>query len=405
MFQNKGRSLMIGFFVMFATILYIVFSSFVSTMRSGMEDKIIQAVTGNLQIRPASATDVDMVTLKHQADSKSFMEDAQSKQIVSEIGSEDELAVRRVRFSTILTANGVKYPVTLVGLDQDFPEYKQAFKLTDGRYLDGSAEGETLLTTTQATKLGVKVGDSIEVYSMKLDPPAPDGKLKVVGIGDFEMLSMFGYSAAYTQLSSAQHFIGFEHGEVSEIIVYDRANPKAGDTSQLQNKLHGLGITASDVKVSAWKDMGGFIMGGVTLYKALFFAFIFILLFITCILLMNLILMIAMERRQEIGTLRAIGFSRNNIILIFIAEILLICLFSNLAGFVVGSGIVVAISHIAIHTMPPLAYIMGTEFFIQYHAIQVLPIIGIMLGIGLLSSLIPSFRISSLKPVEALKEE
>ncbi|WP_169744911.1 ABC transporter permease [Paenibacillus durus] len=395
---------MIGFFVMFATILYIVFSSFVSTMRSGMEDKIIQAVTGNLQIRPASATDADMVTMKHQANSKSFMDKAEANQIVSEIESETELAVRRVRFSTILTANGAKYPVTLVGLDQDFPEYKQAFKLTDGRYLDGSGEGEILLTTAQATKLGVKVGDSIEVYSMKLNPPAPDGKLKVVGIGDFEMLSMFGYSAAYTQLPSAQHFIGFENGEVSEIIVYDRANPKTDDTSLLQNKLHGLGLTASDVKVSAWKDMGGFIMGGVTLYKALFFGFMFILLFITAVLLMNLILMIAVERRQEIGTMRAIGFSRNNIILIFIAEILLICLFFNIAGFVIGSGIVAGLSHIAIHTMPPLTYVMGSEFFIQYNAVQVLPIIGIMLAIGLLSSLIPSFRISSLKPVEALQE-
>ncbi|HEX7339958.1 MAG TPA: FtsX-like permease family protein, partial [Rhodanobacteraceae bacterium] len=97
-------------------------------------------------------------------------------------------------------------------------------------------------------------------------------------------------------------------------------------------------------------------------------------------------------RRREIGLLRAIGARRNDIIVRFLREAMVICVAGAVIGVIFGAV---------------LAYLIAA--FAGWHvAWAVLPIIGLVLlcvAIGLGFSVYPARQAAALDPIEAIRAE
>lgn len=108
--------------------------------------------------------------------------------------------------------------------------------------------------------------------------------------------------------------------------------------------------------------------------------------------LMNIMLVSVTERTREIGICKAIGATKNNILIQFLTEAIFICQVGGLIGIVFG--ILIGIL---------LAFQMGGNF--------VVPWAWILLGIttcmivGLVSGLYPALKASRLDPIESLRYE
>ncbi|MBI5523115.1 MAG: ABC transporter permease [Desulfarculus sp.] len=104
------------------------------------------------------------------------------------------------------------------------------------------------------------------------------------------------------------------------------------------------------------------------------------------------------NRTVEVGTLRALGFSRRDILLAFLAESLLLSLAGGLAG-LAGASLMqlVRISTTNWATFSELAFNFSLSPAI------VLQTLGFALGMGLLGGVLPAFRAARLQIVEALR--
>jgi ABC-type antimicrobial peptide transport system permease subunit len=112
--------------------------------------------------------------------------------------------------------------------------------------------------------------------------------------------------------------------------------------------------------------------------------------------MMNAMVMSVMERTREIGTLRALGWSRRQVVGLILGEALILSLIGGLVGLALGVGLTgLAATAPGVGVFMEGAYSPG--IFIQG--------LGTALFLGLLGGLYPARRAAKLLPVEALRYE
>jgi len=122
------------------------------------------------------------------------------------------------------------------------------------------------------------------------------------------------------------------------------------------------------------------------------------------------------ESTKEIGIFRAIGFTRNNIITIFLSQALIYTGVGYLLGLIAGVGVnflasgVVAnwFSNFVDTTVAESVNVMGdvdTSIFTHFDLQSIGLLFGLLILITLFVALIPAIRASNVSPVEAIKSE
>ncbi|MFC1650936.1 ABC transporter permease [Candidatus Latescibacterota bacterium] len=117
-----------------------------------------------------------------------------------------------------------------------------------------------------------------------------------------------------------------------------------------------------------------------------------------CIGIMNIMLVSVTERTREIGVRKALGATKANILMQFVVEAVVLCLFGGFLGlglgFLLGKGISIYI--ISLTSMPFKSYISPSLMIFT---------VGVSLSVGLIAGVYPAWSASRLDPVEALRDE
>jgi putative ABC transport system permease protein len=105
------------------------------------------------------------------------------------------------------------------------------------------------------------------------------------------------------------------------------------------------------------------------------------------------------NRKREIGTLRALGFSRRQVLLAFLLESLAL----SLVGGLVGTLGALALGNVQISMMNFQSW-SEMVFTFQPTLDTILIALGFSLGMGLLGGMLPAFTAARLSPLEAIKD-
>ncbi len=109
--------------------------------------------------------------------------------------------------------------------------------------------------------------------------------------------------------------------------------------------------------------------------------------------ILTIMIIAVKERTSEIGLLRALGSTHNQILVMFLGESIVLASIGGLAGLAVGIGgawlLSVIIPALPVHT--PLSYVLLAE--------------GLAISIGLLAGVLPARQAARLDPIEALRAE
>ena len=173
----------------------------------------------------------------------------------------------------------------------------------------------------------------------------------------------------------------------------------ASEIERVINENHGGEDFASATSMSSILDSIQSIMG---ILQTVLIAIASIALVVASIGIMNTMLTSVMERTREIGIMKAIGATNNDIMSIFIIEGLLLSLVGGVLGIIIGifgsRGVAALLSN-----MGPGSGGIPLEPVITFMAIALG--LSVSMTVGILSSLYPAWKAAKMSPIEAVRYE
>jgi putative ABC transport system permease protein len=290
--------------------------------------------------------------------------------------------------------NGKEERLAVIGSDEYYQRVRNLVLLT-GRFLDASdietRQKVTLLTEKLAKRLygsqGAAVGQLIKIHG-----------LQFTVIGTFkEKVESFGQAELHAEtvvipITVQQYFVSVERIDPLYVQVRsaDDVQIITAQVKEILESRHRVGATYKVENLSAILNAAKRISEILSFVLVLVSA---IALVISGIGIMNIMLVTVTERTREIGLRMAVGASRREILLQFLAEAVFLSLGGGVIGIVAG-----------------IALPLSVQFFVDNISI---PISGWSIGIaftvstlvGLVFGMLPASRASRLNPTEALRYE
>jgi putative ABC transport system permease protein len=279
--------------------------------------------------------------------------------------------------------------LTLTGVIPEDARTLRAYPILAGRYLEAGDTSVALISQTLADALGVKVGDTFPI-------PSANGVVRLTVAGLLPPLLGSGNEEVLVTLSEAQ-LIANQPGRINAMEF------NLDSMEQARREAIVAGITAAlgpDYQVGA-------LLGGAEMYAALQVGqqmidlFGMLALFMGAFIIFNTFRTIIVERRRDIGMLRAIGATRRTILGMILVEGLVQGSLGTAAGLALGY-LVAAVG------LKALGPIMSQYINLKIGSPVVSPVILVVsialgLGVTVLAGLVPALSASRVTPLEALR--
>ena len=122
--------------------------------------------------------------------------------------------------------------------------------------------------------------------------------------------------------------------------------------------------------------------------------------------IMNSMFTSVLEKTKDIGILKAIGAKNSDILMIFLMNSMIIGLIGGILGIILGvfaSGFLGQLIDTGMGNVPFMSRLSKASTYISINLLAEIFVLSIF--VGLISGIIPAYRASKLKPVEALRYE
>jgi putative ABC transport system permease protein len=270
---------------------------------------------------------------------------------------------------------GEQTVATLYGM----PDPAAAYEAERGRIPSPLRSG-ALVGATLADELEVNVGDSLTVGNRTVRVLAvlePAAGFSPVDPGSAVVLPVRDVSGS-----------GF-----TSVVVDAESGEAANETAlAIREALNGREERVSIFELGQIVEQVGSVFEAVNLFLVGIGS---ISLVVAGVSILNVMLMSTIERRGEIGVLRAVGYQRRDVLKIMLSEALLLGLVGGAVGAVLslGGGLVIA------------QVILGdaTSALTPINGLYILAALGFAVVTSVLSGLYPAYKAANEEPVEALR--
>ena len=296
-----------------------------------------------------------------------------------------ELSPATVDLLDLTRDGGSAIPVMVQGWPADDLAYND-ITLLSGRRLRPDDAGKILLGSTLADSLNKKVGDTVLI----LEKP-----FEVAGV--FQSFVVFENGAVIMLLREAQKLTGKRITGFSVGVARTGGDP-AADVEAVRAGIAALRDPADPTVRLAAQTTKTYVgtVSHLRITRAMAWMVSAIAVLIGVISMLNTMVMSVLERTQEIGILRAVGWPRGRVVRMVLGEAVLL----GAAAAALGTVGAVALTHAL--TLSPKVNGFITGGIAPGVAAQGLLI---TVGIGLVGGAYPAFRAARLLPTEAIRHD
>ena len=286
----------------------------------------------------------------------------------------------------------------LYGIDPStYSSVAGGLNIVSGNNFQNISINQIILGSTLAQDLGVSAGSTVTVGANST------GGSTYTVVGIYSSGNTFEERAGYIYLSNAQSISG-DTGKVSDIYV------KATTTGVVNLVATEISSDVSGVRVITATTASNTAASSLTNTLTTFFTVIgLVALLAGGFGAVNTMMISVSERTREVGTLRAIGATKGQIMRIFMSEAFLLGLGGAIIGVIIG--VVVSVSLPSLTGAAASSRFGGGGFAGSFRGAltpNVTPeilLVSLFLGmlVGILAGIYPAWRASKMNPVEALR--
>jgi len=397
--RAKRRALLSSAAIVVGVFYLIVGQSFIAGVDEGVIYGVVHGTTSHVTIRPANYPTEGM---DHPVDELVEI----TPELRAWLDEHTAAWTARTMFVGTVTSDKESLRIRVIGYDpQTDPEVFSHATWTETDPLPRGADAGVMLTSGTAGLLGVEKGDSIviEARTHKGAVNAISAPIAAVSrTGNF----MFDNAAVFMPEALVKSFLRTEHPTHVSMRLSNRDN-----SSDVKTELAALGGGAWGL-IDWWDESKDLVEIGQIRRNALN-VLVGMMMLMAAMAIANTILMAAHERTREIGTLRAMGMSKNGVLGLFLAEGSLLGLVAGSVGAAGGTALTWYLSRnpIDLNAMEGQAETIGNDvaysafIYVAFSVSIVMMPLLISILVALLASVYPARLASNMEPADAVRAE
>jgi putative ABC transport system permease protein len=396
--RNKRRSLLAFLSIAIALLLTV----FLQGWRDGLLDSLVKNYTKNEtgHIRIAAKKFEDKYRFAPVTEVL-----ADPGQIIRTVMADPEIAknvaiiTQRITFGVMLANNGnTKTTVALAG---DPETEKQLLMLNksvkSGRYLSGPRE--CLMGSRIAESLNYRVGDTVRVMTQGSDYALHLKKFVMAGIFETGM-NVLDDAVFQIPLDDAKNLLAMGAGTQQIVVLLKDYRKAASVAAMIRRK-----IPDPTISVAPWTTVGD-MYHLVRLSQRIYGWIYVIVILLGAFIISNIMMMVVIERRKEIGILKSMGVPRVHILGLFLAEGTILGLFGSIIGGAAGYviNIVLHFRGVDFTAMTRnMNYPMDNMIYFSANPLDLAYALALGTALAAAVSLLPSRQAARINVVDAIK--
>lgn len=386
--RNRRRSAITLLVIVFGSVGLILFGGYKARTFFGLRESTIRNRLGHLQIfKKGYSTSESQKPLAYALDDvdavrRSVERDPRVKMTAAQITLMG------------LVSNGEKSETFLAtAVEPEKDRLMQSQRVTAGASLTNHEPDAALIGAGLAKSMHVKPGDYLTLMTTTVAGSLNAMDVRVAGIF-MTGVKEYDDRAVKLPIAGAQQLL--QTKKVEKLLVFlNNTDDTAAVHADLAKSLRG-------VEFKEWSELASYYHQVVALYNGIFGFLGFIVFGIVIFSVANTILMSVFERTREIGTLMAIGTTRARLWRMFLAEGFSIGVIGCVLGLTAGVALAFVINHGNVMLPPPPGYTVGYRLEIMMQPSVLIPAALIAIVTATLSSIVPAFKASRMKIVDAL---
>jgi putative ABC transport system permease protein len=305
----------------------------------------------------------------------------------------------RLSFFGLISNGDLSVGGKIIGIDPiGEPSFKDSMRFPEGKFFDDIGTKEVVVGRLLAKQMNVHPGDNITVLTNTIDGVMNAMDLTVAGV----------FSAGLDEIDSQVMYLPLSvTQEILDTQSVDIAVLKFHDLSMVEPAQKFINTdfkaTKNDLVARSWRELAVLYRQVEKFYDVQNTLIEMILLALMFLGILNTVSMTVVERTGEIGTLRALGESRKEIVSQFVLESVMLSLIGIVTGILFSLFMIQLVEQLHIMTEMPGA---STPFQIKIYFMMSSVIYASCLAsvTTIIATLIPALRASRLDIVEALRK-
>ena len=400
--RNKRRSMLAATSVFLSILMVIVLQGFTNGFLDSMVRNYIKNETGHINIATQGYRDRSrfMPVDEYIEDSPALAESIREAVAPRDPGV---IVAERIRFGVLLSSEtGTKDALAIAG----DPEVERRLLMLDTRILPGGAYmsgvGETIVGEALAEDLGLKVGDVLKVVTQKADGGIGFRKLRISGLFSTGVNSLDGM-VFQMSLADARILLGMENGAQQISVTLSEMR----DVAATADIVRGIAAKSGNIPLSVlpWTAIGEYPKMIQLMGLVYYWVFLFVSL-LGSFIIANVMTMVILERKREIGILMSMGMPRNRILKLFLAEGTMLGLAGSVAGTLAGLGFIMVLARKGFDMTSAMKGFSWPLDNVIYPSVTPGTIfLGIAMGTAVSAAIsyLPSRRAARMVPVDAIR--
>ncbi len=417
--RHTRRNLLLAAAISGVTALLVLLTGLTSGMREAMLHSATTLMTGHVNLagffKITSGTAAPIV-----ADWEKPWEAVKDK--VPEL----VYAAPRGRGWAKAVADGGSMDLVLAGIDLSRePGFDKVIQVVEGSLAELGKPGTILLFQDQARRLGVKPGDTLTLSAPTTRGASNTADVRVAAVArNIGLLSAFN---AFIPAETLRQLYQLKVGTTGAVQLYladpaDSAKVAARLRAALREagwrvmdpdpepywqklmfKVNAEDWTGQKLDVTTWEDEMSFLSWIVTAVTWLGNVLVGVLLVIVAVGIVNTLAIAIRERTREIGTLRAIGMQRTQVLRLTLLEAFLLGLGGAAMGAAAGAAIAAGLNATGIELPETMQYfLLQRDLHLALHAGRVVLAVAFVTGLTTVAAIWPSVWAARMRPVTAM---